>query len=187
VCSAKFYQKSRLKRHEAKHSDVKSYECLTCGEKFKAQWSLYKHKLKHLQESDQGYKCTYPECNRKFADKLRLKRHSITHTEAKQFECNFPSCKKKFSSLSVLYCHKKKHKANDGVNQEKIKLKCTECDKTFATKSVLKKHMLIHNPERPFSCDICSKGFRTKFQLAEHKLSHDEKMKRFECNLCNKK
>ena len=120
---------------------------------------------------------------RKFSDKFRLKRHSIVHAEVKQFACNH--CEKKFSTSTLLYCHKRKHKANE-VHQEKVKFKCNQCDKTFLRRSVLKKHILTHNPERPYECE-CSAKFRTKYQLAEHRLIHSEEAKKFICSHCDKK
>lgn len=178
-CDKRFYQKSKLKRHSAKHSDVMSYECQveSCKEKFKTSWSLYQHKLKFHKEG-QEFKCS--ECDKSFISRDKLKRHAAVHSKVNSFECNI--CNERFHTTSNLYYHKSKHKENEAL--EKVRLKCDQCDKTFAKKDGLKKHKAAHIETKSFTCDICSKIFKSKGNLTEHRLTHSEEAKKFQCPSC---
>jgi stress-induced morphogen len=106
------------------------------------------------------------------------------HAEESKFECSI--CKEKFQTSSILYYHKSKHRTA-AENQDNLKLKCDNCEKSFTTKVALKNHMLVHAEERPFACEICSKTYKTKALLTEHRLTHFEEAKQHECNVCHKK
>ncbi|XP_068084000.1 zinc finger protein 740-like [Anabrus simplex] len=49
---------------------------------------------------------------------------------------------------------------------------CDSCCKSFKTRRILKRHILIHNEKRPFSCTMCDKTFVTNYSLKGHLLSH---------------
>ena len=70
---------------------------------------------------------------------------------------------------------------------EKARLKCDQCDKTFANKDGLKKHKAAHIETKSFTCDICSKIFKSKGNLTEHRLTHSEEAKKFQCPSCQAK
>ena len=84
--------------------------------------------------------------------------------------------------------------------------KCSQCDKSFAIKKLLKKHQHIHTSryqckfcskkfgrlqhlqaherihtgEKPFKCeyDGCGQSFRKKYHLVRHKLTHEKSKSR---------
>ncbi|XP_068083063.1 gastrula zinc finger protein XlCGF52.1-like isoform X1 [Anabrus simplex] len=68
---------------------------------------------------------------------------------------------------------------NDGANVavlaedtgEKM-LRCHECNKTFALRSSLQFHLLIHSGERPYQCDACNSTFARRSNLRDHMKSH---------------
>lgn len=46
---------------------------------------------------------------------------------------------------------------------------CHECNKVFKTAYSLRRHVLIHTGELPWSCESCKKGFTQKSSLTAHK------------------
>lgn len=49
----------------------------------------------------------------------------------------------------------------DGGNKE-ARFQCGYCDKSFATPSKVKRHILTHTGEKPFVCQFCQRGFSQK-------------------------
>lgn len=47
-------------------------------------------------------------------------------------------------------------------------VKCTLCAKLFARPYNLKKHMVLHSGETPFSCNECDLSFPSEFYLNKH-------------------
>ena len=89
--------------------------------------------------------------------------------------------------LEELTEHEKDHimewTMQDGI-PEKSHI-CSECNKAYATKAILKNHMKIHSSERPFICNICPKSFKHRGTLQSHKRIHTGE-KPFVCRFCNK-
>ncbi|KAK8732441.1 hypothetical protein OTU49_007093 [Cherax quadricarinatus] len=53
------------------------------------------------------------------------------------------------------------------------KCKCSECSRTFSSKSGLGKHMKVHTREKPYQCSICLKVFKEPINLRSHmRLGH---------------
>ncbi|KAM9334644.1 uncharacterized protein ABDE67_021201 [Symphorus nematophorus] len=71
-------------------------------------------------------------------------------------------------------------KANENI--------CLECGKTFASRSSLKKHHVVHSSVRPFKCTQCDKSYKTQKDLNQHFLIHSKpKVPSFACSLCEKR
>ena len=59
------------------------------------------------------------------------------------------------------------------------------CQKQFRSVGNLKRHLLIHTEEKPFSCEICAKCFRTSDEIKKHTLVHTRE-KPYTCSICQK-
>lgn len=70
--------------------------------------------------------------------------------------------------------------------REKKKNSCELCDKVFLGVNDLKKHMRVHNNERPFQCNHCEKRFRQAGCLKNHVASQHGTDTVFICYYCNK-
>ena len=65
---------------------------------------------------------------------------------------------------------------------------CTFCQKVFPSKANLRRHILVHTGERPFSCDVCGSRFNQKSVLKWHKKRYhdcDETNVRNETKVCD--
>lgn len=62
---------------------------------------------------------------------------------------------------------------------------CKICDNKLSSIYTLKRHMAVHNKDKPYNCNLCSKSFTQKVVLNEHILMHSGE-KRYACNICQK-
>ena len=59
-----------------------------------------------------------------------------------------------------------------GEGNKEARFQCGYCDKSFATPSKVKRHILTHTGEKPFVCQFCQRGFSQKVHMMEHISKH---------------
>ncbi|XP_056362997.1 zinc finger protein 436-like [Oenanthe melanoleuca] len=64
--------------------------------------------------------------------------------------------------------------------------KCSECGKSFRTRSVMIEHRRIHTGERPYECGECKKSFSQSSTLSVHQKTHTGE-RPHECDKCRKR
>ncbi|XP_055297104.1 zinc finger protein 83-like, partial [Sitodiplosis mosellana] len=122
-----------------------------------------------------------------FVNANELKQHAETHV-GKGHTC--PVCGKSFSRADYREHHiNSAHKGEvvDGVvRKPTYEQMCEICSKVFHHYGNLRKHMILHSGERPFSCTECGKTFAWNQHLKSHmKLVHSDE-KSFQCSICGK-
>ena len=75
ICNQKFVYQSKLKQHKRMHTKSKMYECFHggCNKKYRHPQDLIRHIQYHQEKT---FECDF--CEKKFAEKRLLKRHSST-------------------------------------------------------------------------------------------------------------
>uniref|UniRef100_A0AAG5CR08 C2H2-type domain-containing protein n=1 Tax=Anopheles atroparvus TaxID=41427 RepID=A0AAG5CR08_ANOAO len=130
--------------------------CHVCGKLFRTARLLNKHLAIHVDEK--RYVCHI--CDKRFAGKRYLRNHLDVHSDSRQHECT--TCGKLCTTSTSLRNHRETHKPNY------LRQQCMVCSKRFAHPYRLRKHMMIHTEEFPYSCDVCKALFRKACQLSRH-------------------
>eukprot|EP00096_Caligus_rogercresseyi_P002369 TRINITY_DN1448_c0_g1_i1.p1 TRINITY_DN1448_c0_g1~~TRINITY_DN1448_c0_g1_i1.p1 ORF type:complete len:481 (-),score=134.47 TRINITY_DN1448_c0_g1_i1:720-2162(-) len=63
---------------------------------------------------------------------------------------------------------------------------CGVCGKKFVCVTTMKRHLVTHTGEKPFSCKVCGKQYTQKGNLRVHERTHRND-RPFECNICHQK
>ena len=93
-------------------------------------------------------------------------------------------------SLQKITYFKNDQTEKDKKEIEELKNKrynCKLCEKTFASQSGLKPHMLNVHEGMKYQCKICQKGFTFESNLERHIKTIHEGLKRFNCKSCGKR
>ena len=85
VCSKKFLDNSKLRRHSLVHSGEKPFRCDICNKKFSLDFNLRTHLRIHSGEKP--YACIFPGCFKRFSQSSNLSAHEKTH-EIQKKNCN---------------------------------------------------------------------------------------------------
>jgi len=63
---------------------------------------------------------------------------------------------------------------------------CAVCGKNFVCVTTMKRHLVTHTGEKPFSCKICGKQYTQKGNLRVHERTHRND-RPFQCQICHQK
>ncbi|KAL1460865.1 hypothetical protein WDU94_012804 [Cyamophila willieti] len=149
---------------------VTSYKCPHCPSLFLRFFSLQKHLKSH--SGVRPFTCTV--CNKSFALREHLTRHSNIHT-GRGYQCNV--CGRFMSDKTNLKVHMRNHTGEK-------KYICEVCGKGFAQWSSHYYHMFTHSESRNFRCSLCEKTFQTPAGLREHKRVHVTSDEKHICETC---
>ncbi|GJQ81020.1 hypothetical protein Trydic_g23448 [Trypoxylus dichotomus] len=71
-----------------------------------------------------------------------------------------------------------------GTSPGNLPFKCKECDREFAKKAHLRKHISRHSLVARFPCDECGKMFKYRHHIELHKATHKTE-RPYKCDICN--
>lgn len=173
ICGKAFRTRFNLKRHELTHADPELSECSIC--------------LKAVQDVERHMKRTHFSkhicdiCGSKFATNGNLIKHMRIHSGDRPYICEM--CGKNFRQKSILEIHIK------SIHTGEKRHVCDTCEKKFTTPAELRKHKMVHipNKENKFVCEVsgCNKAFLTKGRRHDHMKRHNPE-KKHKCTICDK-
>lgn len=193
-CGQKFDSEDRYLQHEAFCDGVlkeRRLESLRGSEKMKSMFAEVKNQKEVTVvpgENGETFKCKF--CTKSFLRARYLRRHILTHTEAKPYRCK--TCESCFSRYDHLKLHQARcrGKRQLEVRVEKMSLdslstspqsktqedgdalQCKVCSKQLSTPSDLKRHMaMLHITDKPFPCKRCGKTYSSQKTLSRHNLT----------------
>jgi len=118
-----------------------------------------------------------------FLPKKECKNETLSRKrKSKRYLCSVEGCDKSFSDSS----NRKKHERTHDKNRERFF--CTECSKSYSTKTDLNIHLKVHKGEYPHKCTHpnCSKAFVRLSELYAHERTHDNILPHI-CQECGKR
>lgn len=133
-CELDFQFYDEFKIHIESHTDI--FICITCGEYFKDQESLFTHSERHKKIEIQLRKYTCDICDHRLFNKIQLIVHMRKHMQEKNFYvCEF--CGQSYKFIAPFLYHKKLH---EGTKE----FVCSFCSKEFVRKQDLVAHYKQH-------------------------------------------
>lgn len=162
MCHAPIENRLKLKYHLRGHWNT-LYPCDICGQSFKFQNSLARHKWRHEKNKINLIHCEH--C-------------PVSFTSHKQHRLHL----RKDHDFPIYQSYRRL------MQKEPDVLQCDYCQKTFHRKTNLRLHMMTHVPEPyrvKYTCHICGLAFLHQSNLTRHVTNHDRSNK-FTCQYCHK-
>lgn len=171
LCSKSFTQISHVREHQVTHTKEKLHMCNICGKNFTTKSSMHRHILTHTN------RCSV--CGESFTTHERLERHKDMHSMERPFSC--PHCSKRFLSKTDANDHLL-------IHSDEKNFFCALCDGSFKSVRYLRVHHYNYHKgmELPFVCKVCSKGFFLETGLKRHAVVHAPN-RRVRCPACSRR
>ncbi|KAH9627739.1 hypothetical protein HF086_017282 [Spodoptera exigua] len=168
---------STIRKHIERHMGIsKDFPCSLCNKIFKRKDTLQFHLDEvHFELNPRKFPCEL--CDKMFKTKNSLNVHNnAVHKKSNRVNCEI--CGVEISKTNVL-AHLRRH-----VNLRPYKCSYRSCRRRFKIKGDLKKHLLIHYPDRQYNCTYCNRRFPRKSRLNEHIAMHLRGY-RVQCDYCS--
>lgn len=168
-CNFQAYYEQQYQSHIATHTDD-IHKCKACNFVSFKKDDL----LAHFRENHP--KCICNVCDFMAEHGYVIKRHMMRHNAD---GCRCDICGKAYKDQYVLKMHiKMVHMPAE------VLFECMICSKKFTRKAHLKRHLRIHDPEKPFKCPHCVYRGCERSDISKHLLIHEEP--KHICDVCGK-
>ncbi|XP_055749458.1 zinc finger protein 892-like [Salvelinus fontinalis] len=181
-CGETFKERQDRDTHDCiVYKGDRPFSCSECNEDFQRQYHLKQHQLeKHPLMVDQTvhYKLRCSVCGKVFTHIKWLIRHERTHRGKNERRDNDTHesfvedpINKQLESKDLEGQFGSVESSEAPIRSEMIRYTCEICGKTWATKSGMRSHLVIHK-KKHYTCDVCGKVFRLKSLFTMHQLRH---------------
>ncbi|XP_064080396.1 zinc finger protein 852-like [Macrobrachium nipponense] len=154
-CNKEFAKRLLLTEHRKVHSrKFRIYNCNHCGKVFHEARKYFSH----LSFHERMFECS--SCGRKFSLLANLKKHIVTHHDAKGKVCEV--CGMQFASEDELRGHHHFQHGEDNVST--YIAKCEHCNREYRREEAYVQHMSC----APYNCPTCNKSCGCEFELKKH-------------------
>ena len=173
ICNKIYLSKRWLLSHTQVVHENFVQKCDICPKVLKQKQDLRLHRMAEHELKQVKKKCL--DCgmyiSRKNIARHIQSMHKTSILPSKSFECYL--CGKVLSSKPSVTHHIKFIHKEDLL----VRVKCEKCDKTFASESILKRHLKTHGSEREkVGCQICGNTFVDEVIMKQHiRLYHIER------------
>ncbi|KAL7287761.1 hypothetical protein TKK_0018142 [Trichogramma kaykai] len=159
LCSKHLHTEGKMRSHLESHVDMNILQCLVCNKKLGRIQQLFNHLDTHLHKLSMA--CTI--CNRSFDNKIQLQVHiNVEHRKLKEKMYKCKTCGEQVAEDKKVQ-HFKSHS----------NYACSQCEKTFDSRKMLRNHSYTHHNDIKFSCDICNQSFGSLLERTQHKKTHN--------------
>lgn len=131
------------------------------------------------RKSKGKYKTAATKHTKKEETQEKLNNHI---SDSKLFVCSI--CCTSFLCKSELNAHMKELHSEKKRTSKSDYIQCNTCGKQFPSKKILKRHLIVHSLDRPYSCDICHKTYKRPYDITVHKKKHTGD-KKLACDVCD--
>uniref|UniRef100_A0A8C4QNM7 Zinc finger and BTB domain containing 47 n=1 Tax=Eptatretus burgeri TaxID=7764 RepID=A0A8C4QNM7_EPTBU len=163
-------KRSAMVPRKVKIEEKERYPCVRCSRVFNNKIYLQKH-LSVTHKRNQ----VCDKCGKRYAKEEELTLHQQTDCE-RNIQCF--TCEKTFKKLWTLHQH---IKTVHGLGERKVA--CEICEKKFFTAAQVKKHLIAHRKDMPYTCETCGKSFKRSMSLKVHSMKHTG-VKPYKCKNC---
>lgn len=176
-CEPESFEKIEIKKRQRTHTSEEACICEVCGKSLASAFGLDQH-LKTVHATKKRFPC--PLCPRSFHKSSVFRRHDRNvHQGLRDYPCDI--CNESFCNLQAVKMHKKSYHSSEVL--EKI-FECKICEKNFALKCNLRKHIQAVHDEPTFECSKCPMKFTRRLYLLDHQEKHETL--EFACDHCTR-